>query len=510
MNDSVNSTTFETKVVTKEFRQKVISGLMWSLGSRIGGQFLNLVISVILVRLLSPREFGLLALVTVLTNFAGIFVDPGLNAALVQRKNVQPEHFSSVFWLNLANGLLLMLLFMISAPFIADFYQEPSLVMLTMLISIDFFISSLAVVQRALMTKNLDFAQLSIITLAAASVAGVIAIVMALTGFGVWSLAVQTVLRSIIITALFWKLSDWRPSFVFDWAVIKDMLGFGTNLLGTQVLTYWTRNIDNLLIGKFLGTIELGIYDRAYSIMLFPLANVTQAIVNVLFPSFSLINEDKLKIKQFYLKVVRLIALVTFPMMLIIFVTTESFILAVFGPQWIEVIPILKILCLLGVNQSITTLNGSIYLSQGRADLQLRVGTVLRINLILGIIIGLQWGIIGVAVGYAIASLINFYPGIYFSGRLIGLTFSELLQNLALVFICAVVMAASVGALRFLLPVDWPHWLYLITQTLFGIAIYGLLLFVFKVKAYNEAKLLLFERLNLVRKRLMAKGIVTL
>lgn len=494
----------------REFRQKVADSLIWSLGSQVGWQGLNFIVSVILARLLSPREFGLMAMVITLTNFAGIFTELGFGAALIRRQDVQPEHLSSVFWLNVTSGLLLTLLFIVSAPLIADFYQEPSLVLLTSLISINFFINSLGVVQNALMNKNLEFAMLSRITLAAVSGASAVAILMASLGFGVWSLVVQSVVRSVMVTALLWKLNNWRPSFVFNWKAIKDMLGFSTNLVGTQALNYWARNIDNILIGRFLGTVELGVYSRAYTIMLFPIINVSQVISNVLFPSFSLISEDKLRIKQLYLKITRLVALITFPMMLTVFVTAESFVLTVFGSHWAEVIPILQILSLLGITQSIMTLNGSLYLSQNRADLQFRIGSLLRINLILGIIIGLRWGILGVAVGYAIASLLNSYPGIVFVGRLIGLTYIELLRNLAAIFICAVVMAIAVWGMHFLLPAHWPHWAYLIVQVPFGITIYGLLLYFFGTKVYTEAKQMLTEKLNLRHKALVSREEVTL
>lgn len=476
-----------------EFRYRTLNGIAWSVVSQVGRQVLTFVIGVILARLLSPREFGLVAMITVITGFATIFAELGFSAALIQKQDVRQEHLSSVFWINLGSGLVLMLIFMIGSHLVADFYHEPLLVPLTMLISINFLIMSLNIVQKTLIAKRLDFRTLSIVEITSVGTAGTIAVAMAWLGFGVWSLAVHSVIISILSAALLWKFSNWRPDFTFKWEAVKNLLGFSTNLLGTQTLNYWVRNLDNLLIGRFLGTIALGVYGRAYSIMLFPLTNISQVISRVMFPSFSIIQKEKIRVKHLYLRMTRVIALVTFPMMMGLFVMVEPFVLAIFGQHWAAMIPILKILCLLGMTQSIGTLNGNLYLSQGRADLQFKVGLFLKANIIFGIVIGLRWGIIGVASCYAIASLINFYPAFFYAGRLVNIRCSELLRNLSSVFICAIIMGAAVWALGSVLPSTWPHWAYLGIQVPFGIITYILLIHFFKVSAYIEVRELVKE-----------------
>lgn len=454
------------------------------------------VIGVILARLLSPRDFGLIAMITVITSFVNIFAELGFSAALVQKQDVRQEHLSSVFWLNLGAGLLLTITLMAGAPLIAGFYQEPLLVPLTMLISITFLISSLNIVQNTLMTKALDFKTLSIVEIAAVGISGVVAIVMAYTGFGVWSLAVQSVVLSAVTAALLWKLSDWCPDLTFKWGAIRDLLGFSMSLFGTKVLNYWVRNVDYLLIGRFLGTTPLGVYTRAYKVMLFPLANVSRVLSKVMFPFFSTIQEDKQRVKSVYLKMTRTIALVTFPMMMGLFITVEPFVLTLYGPKWVEMISVLQILCLVGMVQSIATLNGNLYLSQSRADLQFRVGLVLKANGILGIVIGLRWGIVGVAVGYAIASVVNSYPAFFFAGRLVNLTYWQLLRNLSGVFGCAATMATLEWTLGLLLPSAWPHWARLAVQASFGVMIYGILVHIFRLEAYQEARELVLEQVH--------------
>ncbi len=484
-----------------DIQQATIRGIAWNVVSRTGRITIRFGIGIILARLLSPREFGLVAMVTVITNFANIFAELGFSAALIQKKDINPEHLSSVFWLNLGAGFFLMMLFMAGSPLVAIFYEEPVLIPLTMLISTNFLISALNIVQNTLLTKSLDFRTLSIVEISAVGISGTVAVIMAYTGFGVWSLAVQSVILSSVTAILLWKFSNWYPSFTFKWHAVQDLLGFSMNLFGTQLLNYWVRNIDYVLIGKFLGTNPLGVYNRAYDLMLFPLNNVSRVLSRVMFPSFSIIQEDKKRVKNIFLKVTRTIALVTFPLMLGLFVTVDVFVITLYGTKWVEMIPILRILCLVGLMQSIGTLNGNLYLSQGRADLQFRVSLVVKIIGITGIVIGLKWGIIGVAIGYAITSVINAYPAFYFAGRLVNLTYWELLKNLAGIFICALFMAILVAGLGLMLPSTFPHWAMLLVQACCGIIIYVFLIHIFKLQAYHEIY-------HLIRQQLVTKGLI--
>ncbi len=475
-------------------RDKTIAGLGWSMISQLGRQGLMLVINLVLARILSPREFGLLAMVTIIISFASIFAELGFSAALVQKQEVLEEQLSSVFWFNLGAGLLLTIIFIIGAPIIARFYNELLLIPLTILLSTNFIFSSLNIVQNTILTKSMDFRTLSIVEITAVGISGTVAILMACMGFGVWSLAVQSVVLSITTAILLWLLNDWRPSLTFRWDTIKELLGFSSNLFGTNIINYWVRNIDYLLIGRLLGTEPLGVYNRAYDTMLFPLSNVSRVLSRVMFPSFSIIQHDKRKIKDIFLKISRAVALVVFPMMMGLLVTAELFVNVIFGPKWIAMIPILRVFSIVGMMQSIGTLNGNLYLSQGRADLQFKVGTILRIFVIVGIIIGLQWGIVGVAYGFTITSAIIAYPSFYYAGRLVNLTYWQLLQNLASIFVCAATMAIFVWGIGIFLPPTWPIWIHLFIQVMAGIISYGLIIYLFNIRSYQEIRALIIEQ----------------
>ena len=475
------------------FRHKTLNAIVWSSSSQAGQQALSFIIGVILARLLSPREFGLIAMVTVLTGFARVFAHLGLGAALVYKQDVRREHLSSVFWVNLISGFLLMVIFMMGSSLIAGFYGEPLLLPLSIFISTHFLFDSVSIVQKTVITKSLDFRTLFIVQTGSVGVGGLVAIAMAYSGFGVWSLAVQSILTSILRTLLFWRFSDWRPDLTFKWSAIRDVLGFGTSVLGQEALHYWTRSIDNLLIGRFLGTSALGLYARAYSVLMFPLVNVRSVITRVMFPSLSIIQEDRRRVRHVYLRISRVIALVIFPIMLGLFVVVEPFVLTVFGPKWEDMVPILQVFCLLSLIQSIN-FPAVLYRSQGRPDLQFKVGLFLNANAILGIVVGLRWGVVGVATGYAIASLINSYPAFFFAGRLVGLRYLEQVRNLSGIFACAVAMALLTWALGLMLPVAWPHWAHLAVQVPVGVVVYGGLVHLSRLQAYQDVRQLLAEQ----------------
>ena len=480
-------------------RQKVISGIGWSFGARVGQYAIGFVITVTLARLLTPSDFGLVAMVTVFAAFAALFGDMGLGAAIIQRQDIEERHLSSTFWLNIGAGLFIAAIIAACSPLIAWFYGQPILIPLTILISLNFIISSVSIVQNALLSKNMEFRRLAAINIAAITVSGGISIAMALIGFGVWSLVANSLLTAAITAAIMWHLSDWRPKLVCDFQAIRELFGFSANLMGFRIVNYWASNIDNLLIGKYVSSAALGVYSRAFELMLLPVNQLSWMLSRVMFPALSVIQDDKEKIKEIFLRANRAIALLSFPMMSGLLVVAKPFILAIYGEKWEEVIPILQIFCFLGLPRSVGTTLGWIYLSQGRTDLQFIWGGLFSgLVRIAAIIIGLRWGAIGVAVALVLSRyLIIWYPAWAIAGRLINLTFAEMVKNLDSTFYCSAAMATGVFAAGFVLPMEWAHWVRLLVQVVFGIALYGVLIHLFRIRAYCELRELAAEQWRL-------------
>lgn len=475
-------------------RQRTLSGLGWSGANQILGQVLQFGFSIFLARLLSPREFGLIGMILIFTGFASGFSDMGLGASLIQKRDVSDRHLNSVFWVNVALGTLLTIIFGLLAPLIASFYKEPMLRLLTAAIGLNFLLSSLNTVQNALLVKSLNFRTKFWIESISLLVSGIVALVLAFTGAGVWSLVARSVIGRAIHSAMMWHLSAWRPGISFDFNALKELMGFGGNLVGFNIVIYWARNFDKLAIGRLLGSSALGIYNFADNLMRLPLTNITNITSAVMFPALSAIQDEVYSLKHTYLRATRMIALITFPMMMGLSVLAEPAVLFVYGEKWREAITIIQILCFAGMAQSIYNTASWIFLSQGRTDILLRLGIYTTLVRVVGVLVGVHWGIIGLAWAYVLGGYIFiFYPTWSSAGRLVNLRFTELLRNMGGPFYCAV----SMGILLWILD----RWMFksqatlirLVIQVPLGIFVYGFLIRHFRLEAFGEFLKMILE-----------------
>jgi PST family polysaccharide transporter len=458
-------------------RTQTIHGVGWTAGIQIGRQLITFLLSLFLARTLARSDFGLLGMVTIFTGFITLVGEMGFANALVQRESLEERHFSSIFWLNVVVGVTFTILLMALSPLVAAFYGEPILRWLTMAVALNFTINSLSVVQRARLSRAMHFRLLGLVEIVAVLIGGLIAIGLAIAGFGVWSLVLQTLSAATILALGLWWATGWQPRWLFDRAAVGDLLGFSSNLLGFSAFNYWTRNGDNFLVGKFLGADALGLYVRAYSLMLLPISQITAVLSKVMFPALSKIQHDKVRVKRVYLRSVSLIALMTFPMMVGLLVVSEHLIPVIYGPKWTGMIRTFQILCLVGMIQSIGSTVGWIYQSQGRTDLMLRWGLFAGTLVLLSFGIGVYLGSIEtMALAYTLTSTLLLPWSFNLPGRLIDLHFGDVLHALLDVSLCAALMALVVWAVGWLLPTAWPHWAYLLTQSAVGLVTYPALL----------------------------------
>lgn len=456
------------------FKSKTVSGLKWNLTNRLSSQFLSLVLGIILARLLSPEEFGIIGMVTVFSGFAGVFVDFGFTSAIIQNRDSDSRHWSSVFWLNIGISLSLAVLFSLFAPLMADFFEQPLLKNVTIAIAWTLFISSFGLVQMSLLKKALKFKEIASIDLISQLMAGVIAITAAYNGFSYWSLVIQIYISSILRVGLFWIRSNWHPSFVLDRGAINELVGFSLPLIGMKSTHYWTHNIDSLIVGKVLGDSALGIYSRAYSLMLVPLQSISRVISSVMFPAYSLIQDDPDRIKRIYVSINRVIALITFPMMFGLVVTAEPFIYVLLGEKWTGVIPIIQVLAPLGAWRSVHSLSGNVFMARGKTNLLFRITLPSSFFVAVSMLFGIYtYGLIGLAVAYSISSLIIGLALDFYLKKIIGLGFVKNLGSLLPIFIAAGIMTITVFLADVYYFNSFPNLLRLICLVVIGIAIYG-------------------------------------
>lgn len=312
-------------------RDKTITGVGWSAIGRGVNLLGQLITSIVLIRLLLPEDYGLLAMALVFTGFATLFTEFGFSKALVQRQQLEPAHTTSTFWANLVAGLLLAVAFYAVAPGLAIFYETPALKPVARWISLTFLLGSFGIVPRALLEREMAFKTITKVEITAVLVAGGVAVTLALLGGGVWSLVAQLLCHQALQSILFWTYTSWRPGFSFSWPALRDLMHYGANLTGFNIINYWARQADDLLIGKVMGLASLGIYNRAYTLMLLPLTQVTSLLSRVMFPALSRIQHDKGKVRWAYLRMIQLVAFITFPMMIGLFVVAEPFVATLLG-----------------------------------------------------------------------------------------------------------------------------------------------------------------------------------
>ena len=479
-----------------DLKQQTITGLLWSAGAGVGQQVLTFAVTAVLARLLVPTDFGLVATVAVFTGFATLFVDFGLAAALVQRTTLTERHRSSAFWMNVAAGLGLTLLVAALAPALARFFNEPRLVALTLVLSLNFVVGSLGIVQSALLQRSMNFRRGAAIQIAAILVGGAIAIAMAVAGYGVWSLIAQLIATTAVRTTLLWASSDWRPHRIVDRDAMRELWRFSGNLAGFTAVNYWARTADNFLIGKFVGAAGLGIYRRAYNLMLLPITQISTVTARVMFPALSRIHQDTRRVKRAYLRAIGIIGLLGFPITAGLFVVARPFILTLYGPKWVAVVPILQILCVAGFMQPVVVTVGWIYQSQGRTDWLMRWGLVSSALIVSAFGIGINWGAKGVAAAYAIIIYALLYPAFAIPGKLIGMRVREVFLALQGPLFSALAMAAIVWAAGRMFQTGWPPAAVLFAQFGIGLFTYALLIHAFALEPYRELKDLLRERIS--------------
>ena len=398
-------------------------------------QMITLGIGILLMRLIEPEEFGLLGMVAVFTGFMNVIANFGLTTSLIQKKEVDELDKSTVFYVNLAIGVFLTMLLFFGSTYIAKFYNTPELIPIAKYLSILFTTQAFGMIPSAMLRREMNFRLMFFMNLFSSVIASSLAIYLALHDFGVWTLVYQQLTASILTTLILLYIIRWYPKLIFSYNRLKQHMGFSLPLIGSKSLNYWGRNADNLLIGKFLGSDALGIYSKAYALMMLPLTKISSVISSVMLSSFSLIQDDKERIKTIYLKISRVIAFITFPMMGILFVVAKPLVSFAFGDRWMDIVFIFKILSLAGAIGSIVTLNGNIFISQGKTTLMFKLNIIGSFITVMAFIIGVQFGINAVAIAFLISVLIKLFPNLYFMGSIINLNIKEIFHNLRLHFI---------------------------------------------------------------------------
>lgn len=461
---------------------RVASGILWAGGAVALQRATNLVVNILLARNLEPADFAVVVIATALTGFVGLFGEAGMAAAIIQRKDLAERHRSSAFWANTAFACVLALAVALFAPFSTFLSEDPRLPSVLAVISVQFLITGPSGVHQALLWRDLKVATLSKIQTVAVIVSGATALIVVYSGGGMWSIVVLGLVNRVIVATLYWWSSNWRPKFQFDFDAAKELFSFGFYLTLTKSATYATRNVDNIVIGKYLGGTALGYYSRAYVFVLAPIIAISQIVGRVMFPALSRIQDDVARVRQMSVKAMGIIALLVCPAMLGLATVSDSFVLVLLGERWSPMAPVLTILCPAAMWGALSTIVQSIYDSQGKTKLRFRVGLVADSLVVAGILVGIPWGVLGVSLGFSIGSLCGFLIHLNVAGRLVQLSLRAAARALLPIFGCAILMALLVHYA----PRPSSQAGTLFAQIAVGVGAYGAMIGIIKPQALRD------------------------
>lgn len=479
----------------------MVEGLAWMSAARITSQVIQLVLFVVLARVLTPDEFGLAAVVTVIASFAVLLTDLGLGSAVIQIEQPTRGDLSAAFWINLGSGIVLTIIFWLASPFIADFYGSEELEGLVKLSGLLFALSNSAI-HVALLERAFRFRRLAIVELVGAFSGAASSVAWALVTGGAESLILGPVVAAAVTTGILWLTVPWRPTLTFRGSNIKSIWVRGRGVAGFNLVNYWSRNADNILLSKTVPAADLAFYSRAYGIMLAPVAQVNVVLARVLLPSLIRLRSDARALQHEYLRTLRAMCALLFPIACLVAVTAEPLIEVAFGSAWLPMAPMLTLLATSVPPQIAIASTGILYQALERGDALFRRGSIVSLFTVMAIAGGLYWGAQGVAAAY-LARCYLVVPAFSQPLRLAGIPFGRCARSLLGVSAATAAMAVAASSVAGFS--DWSGVSLLVSQTVVGAIVYMIFLWAVEPDFVATVKdRIRFRRHKLVDTRVLA------
>lgn len=465
-----------------DLKHKVLSGLFWKFGERISAQLVSTIVSIILARLLDPEHYGIVALVFVFINIANVFVTSSFGNALVQKKDVDNVDFSSVFFLNAGLSILIYIILFIMAPFIAAFYNMSLLTPVIRVLSLRIPVAAVNSIQQAYVSRNMMFKRFFWATLFGTVVSGVIGVLLANKGVGVWALVTQYLLNTCIDTVFLWITVKWRPELKFSWQRAKGLLSYGWKLLVSALISTGYGELRSLVIGKKYTSSDLAFFNQGDKYPKLIVNNVNVSISGVLFPAMAQVQDDRVRVKKMTRTAIQVSSFVMWPLMVGLAVTAESFVRILLTDKWLPCVPYIRIFCFTYGLWPIHTSNLESIKAMGRSDLYLKLEISKKLVGITSLVAAIPFGPLAIAysliVSDVLSALINAYPNI----KLLNYKYSEQIKDLFPPLIIAGVMAAVIYPIKFL---NFGDWTTLSLQVVTGAVVYVVLSMVTKQLAFR-------------------------
>lgn len=480
--------------MAENLRKETVKGVAWSALERISTGGVLFIANLILARLLSPKDFGLLAVISIFVQIAQTFIDSGFSNALIQKKDRNQIDYSTVFYFNLVISCIFYIILYFGSPFIAKFFDNSQLINLTRVVGLNLLIGALVSVHKTRLTVNLQFKEQGLITLLSSVVAAIIAILLAYHGFGVWSLVVLTLVNISLQTILFYTFVHWHPSLAFSTNAFKGLFSYSSKLLGASLIHLLYRNIYPIVIGKRFSATDLGFFNRADTFAMYAPQLIGHVVSRVAFPIFSRLQDDNDRLRKAYSKYIIYASIIIFPIMIGLMTLAKPLTLLILKEKWLPMVPMLQILCIDWMTDHLCMINLNVLYVKGRSDLALKLEVIKKLLAVSIFIVSIYWGIIGVCWGRVMYGVIAVYINSFYTKKLIGLSLGRQLKDILLPLCISILMGICVYSSDFFIHID-------VYQVIAGILIgsfsYVILMF-FLMK--NHCKELIMLIKGLVRK----------
>ena len=470
---------------------------MWSAIDNVAQFGVQFIVSIVLARLLSPDDYGLIGIITIFTTVCTAIIGGGFSNALIRTKNPSDDDYNTAFIINLGLSLVLYAIVFLCSPLISDFFNRHELVALTRVSSFTMIIGALAIVQQTRLTKRIDFKTQTKITLIASILSGIVGIALALMDFGVWALVVQGIVAQALRTVLLWFFNRWVPSVRFSKESFNRLFGFGWKLMVSGVLDSLWKELYQLVVGKFYSPATLGQYTRAKGFSQMFSSNLTGVIQRVTYPVLSDIQDEKERMVAAYRKIIKTTMFITFALMFALGAVSEPLLYCLIGPKWHEAATYLPLICLVGSLYPLHAINLNMLQVQGRSDLFLGLEIIKKIIGLAPLFIGAFVGIFPMLYTTVITGIISYFLNSYFSGKLLGYSSWMQLRDIAPSFFISLAMAVIVFCLKYL-PIS--NWFILPIQIVVGIIVFFFLCKITKIEEYKEVTNMIKPVLNNIKR----------
>ncbi len=468
-------------------KQKAISGMFWTLIQQFITQSIGFVVSIILARLLLPAEFGLIAMLGIFMGLGTALINSGLTQSLIRTQDADEEDFSTVFFFNLIGSLLIYGIIFVMAPFIAAFYNQNLLTSIIRVYSVTFIINAFSAIQTTRLNKKMDFKTQMKVSIPSLIIGSTVGITMALIGYGVWSLVWSAIIQALAATIQLWYWSKWKPVWVFNWAKFNHHFHYGVKLMFSSILDIIFTNAYTIIIGKFFAPAQVGFYNRADTLQMLPVGNISSIITKVSFPLFASIHNDDVRLKSVYKRIMQMVIFLVAPTLVLMAVLAEPLFRLLFTEKWLPAVPYFQILCVNGILYPIHGYNLQILNVKGRSDLFLKLEIIKKILIAVVILISFRFAIYGLLYGSVITSILCFFINTHYSGKFLNYTAWQQTKDLLPIIVLSIVVGFSVYFFDgLLLTISENDFVRLLSGSFIGVMLFASFAFVFKMDSLTE------------------------